>query len=199
MADETPAPAKPEGAAAAAKPAPAAAAAAAKPAAGAKAPDPKAKKPAGKRGPLPLILGIVGGLVVLTAVSLGIIYTVVLPKLKVAEAHAKTRAQQVAEATVGPVFQIKDMVINSADRDEIHYVKLSLAFEVRDAKAVEELGLREAQLRDLLITEFGRYTVRELNSPEGREQIRNLLRQKLSQEVRGVPVKNLYFTEFVGQ
>jgi flagellar basal body-associated protein FliL len=208
MADETPAPAvTPAAAAPAAKPpgkdAPKDAPKDAKAVPGKDAKgapvkkDPGAKK---KGGPLPLILGIVGGLVLLTGASLAIIYMAVLPKLKVAEAQAKTKkVEKAAEATIGPVFEIKDMVINSADTDQIHYVKLGLAFEVATPKAVEELGTRDAMLRDLLITEFGRCSVAELNSADGRERIRKVILQRLGEKVKEIPVRNIYFTEYVGQ
>ncbi|HVP38764.1 MAG TPA: flagellar basal body-associated FliL family protein [Candidatus Saccharimonadales bacterium] len=211
MADEPKAPAKPAGAPAApaapGAPAAPAAPAAAAPAAPAKpgkeppkkdAKDAKGAAPGKKGGPLPLIAAIVGGLVVLIGASLALIYVVLLPRLKTAEVQAKAAPPPV-EASAGPVFNVKDMVINSADRDEIHYFKVGLALEVGTPKAVEELGARDAQVRDLLISEFSQYTVRELNSAQGREKIRHDLIQKLGARLGHIPVKNVYFTEYVGQ
>lgn len=164
--------------------------------------DAKAKPkaaPGKKGGPLFLILGLVGGLVVIVGVSLAIIYMVVLPKAKSAEASAKKKPEKAVEAAMGPMFQLKDMVINSADKDEIHYIKVGMAFEVASAKQVEELGARDAVLRDLMITEFGKCTVAELNTPEGRQRIRDIIKAKMSEKMKEIPVRNLYFTEFVGQ
>src|SRR5262249_19128442 len=123
---------------------------------------PKARKPF----PLKLALMAGGGLVAVAGAAAALLFLVVMPRLDSASrAAAKRRAVQ--EGGMGPVFLVKDLVINSAD-EELHYVKLGLAMEVENPKQLEELSQRDPQIRDLLISEFTRHTVTELNSRDGR-------------------------------
>ena len=185
MADEEKAPEKP-------------AEAEAKPAKSPKpAKDAKDAKPAGKGGPLPKILLIAGGLIAVTGVSLAVIFMVLVPRLK--SAQTSEQKPKVEQAAMGPVFEVKDLVINSADIDELHYFKVGVAFEMVDASLMEEMKQRDPAIRDLLISELSQHTVQDLNSQAGREKLRQVLLDKLKARVGKEAFKSLYFTEYVAQ
>jgi len=100
---------------------------------------------------------------------------------------------------MGPTVPVKDLVINSADTDDIHYFKIGLALEVMDKKKVEEVAARDAQIRDLVITEFSGQTVSEASTPKGREALRQQLLKKLNDTMGGQVLRNIFFTEYVAQ
>ncbi len=156
---------------------------------------PEAPKKPG--GPLQMILIAVGGLVVVAGIAGALLVFVVLPRLNPPKEVKKV---VVSEAELGPTVPIKDMVINLADADEVHYLKIGLALEMKDKKfKAEEFAARDPQIRDLVITEFSRHTVKEVNSAVGREHIRGELLKKLNDAVGGAPLKTIYFTEYVAQ
>jgi flagellar FliL protein len=158
----------------------------------------KKAEPAKKGGgPNPIFI-ISLSLVGATVASAALLFLVVVPKLNSArDPHRKQ--VQVAEASMGPTVAVKDLVINSADTDDIHYFKIGLALEVGDKKKVEEVTARDAQIRDLVISEFSAHTVTEASTPKGREVVRQELLKKLNEKMGGEVLRNIFFTEYVAQ
>lgn len=158
----------------------------------------KEAAPAKKKGnPLMTILMIVGGLIVITGISAAVLFMFVVPQLK--HAGAKGKPAKTEAATLGPVFEVKDLVINSADTDELHYFKVGVAMEVAEPKKLEEVTKRDPQIRDALITEFSQHTIRDLNSVEGREAIRRALLKRLNDKFGEALLKSVFFTQYVAQ
>lgn len=175
MADETPAP---------------------KAEAGKDAKEKKATTPR-KGGPNPILI-IAGSLVLATIASAAVLFLVVVPKLNAAKEPHKKKAA-VVEAGLGPTVPIKDLVINSADTDDIHYFKIGLALELKDKKQVEEITARDPQIRDMVINEFSGHTLSEVSNPKGREMVRQALLKKLNEKMGGEALRDIFFTEYVAQ
>ena len=151
-----------------------------------------------KKGGLPPILIIAGSLVLATIASAAVLFLVVVPKLNAAKDPHKKKAP-VVEAAMGPTVPIKDLVINSADTDDIHYFKIGLALELKDKKKVEEIAARDAQIRDLIINESSAHTVTEVSSPKGRDMVRQALIKKMNEKMGGDVLNDIFFTEYVAQ
>ena len=148
-------------------------------------------------GPMKVILIAVVGLLVVAGISGALLMFVVMPRLNAAKQPKKVEK---VEADLGPTVPIKDMVINLADTDDLHYLKVGIALEMKDKKVkAEEFAVRDPQIRDLVITEFSRHTVKDVNSQAGREKIRGELLKKLNDTIGGSPLKNIFFTEYVAQ
>ena len=160
----------------------------------------KKKEPAPEKkkgNPLMMIVMIVGGLLAITGLSAAVLFLFVVPQLK--HADAKARPARTEAAALGPVFEVKDLVINSADTDELHYFKVGVAMEVTEPKKLEEVTKRDPQIRDALISEFSQHTIHDLNSAAGREAIRGALLKRLNERFGETLLKSVFFTQYVAQ
>jgi flagellar basal body-associated protein FliL len=99
-----------------------------------------------------------------------------------------------------------DFVVNLSDPGLAHYAKFQVSLKV-DAKtpvaaAAEgstELGLEDdAQIRDIVIDQAGRFTAEQLTSNEGREKLKHRIESELSHHTETLAL-DVYFTSFAVQ
>ena len=64
---------------------------------------------------------------------------------------------------------------------------------------LEKVKKKESQIRDLIISEVSKKTFREVNSPQGKEQLKEELRLKISELLTPDELKRIMFTSFAVQ
>ena len=152
---------------------------------------PKGKKPM-------LLIGIIGGMVLLTAVAAIIVFKVLLapPKEDVAEPEKEVAK----EAFFGKLFSFEEpIIVNLADTKGQRYLKVNIQFEVSDDKVIEELKKRTPLMLDLLIGILSGKTIEDVENTMGRNRLRREIIDKSNAELVSGKVINVYFTEFVIQ
>ena len=105
----------------------------------------------------------------------------------------------------GPTVTISDQVYNLGEQN--HYLKATILLELdaenRPEKQVamflEEVKKREPQVRDIIIREISGKTFREVNSPQGKEQLKEELRLKVNEILSKGELKHILFTSFAVQ
>lgn len=105
----------------------------------------------------------------------------------------------------GPTVGITDQVYNLGETNR--YLKATILLELNaDNKSekqiqafLEEVKKREPQVRDLIIREVSGKTFREVNSPQGKEQLKDELRQKINGILSRGELKRIMFTSFAVQ
>ena len=177
--------------------------------------------PAGAKAKLPLIAALVVGLAVGAGSGAMVVGPMVAKKMGfVTPAPAATAAQggeqgeappagehgeaapageKGSEATAPPVLLLENLVLNPASSGGSRYLLMSIAIESADAKAVAALTLRDAELKDLILTTLSKKTVDELSDVAGREQIKTELISAITERFGKAAVRQLYFPQFVIQ
>jgi flagellar basal body-associated protein FliL len=114
------------------------------------------------------------------------------------EGHGKAAEGAAGESTV--LIPLPNLVVNLADSDATHFLRMSVAFELKSEKLKEGFEAREPIVRDLAISASSGMTYEDLRAGSGREALRTELLAKVNQSLgESAGVKAVYFTEFVVQ
>jgi len=105
----------------------------------------------------------------------------------------------------GPTITIPDQVYNLGEAN--HYLMAAILLELnadnrsekQNASLLEEVKRREPQIRDLIIREVSAKTFREVNSPQGKEQLKEELKQGINGILTRGELKRVMFTSFAVQ
>ncbi|MCK4546018.1 MAG: flagellar basal body-associated FliL family protein [Candidatus Eisenbacteria sp.] len=130
---------------------------------------------------------------------------VVVPKLStwlaVREARQILAAEVVGEqvAPFGEVYVIEDLVVNPHRSGGMRYACVSVGLESLDPAVIREIGIRDAQVKDLLIQIFGSRTVEELSDVYTREEIRQEVQRRVEEILPAGELDAVYFVNFVLQ
>ncbi len=195
----------------------------------AEAPSPEATEqpPTGAGGakPLPVILAIVAGLALgAGAGAFGVgpaLASGIVPSAPAAHAkhHAKADEADSSEAdtpedeagdaaadkkggkegATASVYTIDNLVLNPAGSGGTRFLLLSIAFEMKDAAALESLKSRDAELRDAILVTLGAKTVEQLSDMVSRDSLKTELRAATAKALHTRGVRRVYFPQFVIQ
>ena len=98
-----------------------------------------------------------------------------------------------------PVLLLENLVLNPAGSGGQRYLLMSVAIECVDAKSVDGLTARDAELRDVILTTLGKKTVEELSDVSHRDAIKTEILNAVAARFGKTTVKQLYFPQFVIQ
>lgn len=122
-------------------------------------------------------------------------------------------------ATIGPMVEIKEFIVNIISEGDRHYVKASMTIELVGTAgaagaagggghgepaggkdpATEEVTQRMPQIRDSILMLIGNKTYDELQDIQGKKQLKAELISKLNSILHKGKVKEIYFTDFIVQ
>ncbi len=105
----------------------------------------------------------------------------------------------VDERKVGVLLPLGNFVVNLVDPGNVRYVNCRIEVEVEDEELAAELGKREAQLKDAVISLLGSRTYEEIAGLEGKTRVREELTARFNRLMPEGQVARIYFTEFVIQ
>ncbi len=163
-------------------------------------------QPANARKARLMLIGILAGAAILGG-SLGSM--VIAPRIisaKVARASAKSPAKEPAKAdsvagpeTKGIVYQIENIVVNPAGSQGVHFLMLSIAFEVPDAKSETALRENDIRVRDTVIATLEGQTMEMLTAPGSRDRLKHTIAEAVAPYTGGARWMNVYLPQFVIQ
>lgn len=112
-------------------------------------------------------------------------------------AHEEKEADKKEEVKpLGPIAKMEPISLNLADG---HYLKVGLGVQLSEKGKVEEFDKGPIMLvKDLLIETAGGANMAELSTPEGREKLKDQLKER-AHKLFGDEVVDFYFTDFVMQ
>ncbi len=116
-----------------------------------------------------------------------------------AQAAVQTaKPNKVAQSIIVP---LESFIVNLMDRGGSgkRYLKTTIELDVLDEASSELVYVRRAQLRDTILLLLTGQTFKEINSVEGKLELKQALLVRINQALGGKIVKKLYFTEFVVQ
>ncbi len=116
----------------------------------------------------------------------------------------------------GPMYVLKERVVNLADAGGRRYLKIALSLEFTTGAAEfrkagpEERKVKQAEFEkvlapqaplidDAVITVLAARTSGDLSTPEGKQKLKVDIKDTLNRLLGGEQVSNVYFTQFVMQ
>ena len=94
---------------------------------------------------------------------------------------------------------LEPFLVNLADKESRRYLKLKLELEVDSEGSQKELEKFLPHIRDGLILLLSSKTYLDLSTMEGKQQLKEEIKKRVSALPGGKKVSNVFFTEFVAQ
>ncbi len=99
----------------------------------------------------------------------------------------------------GGILSLEPFIANLADDGGRRYLKATFQIDFGSADVPAAMQARLPQLRDLLLTLFTSKTFDDIRTPEGKQQLREEIIQRVNQVLDRDLAKAVYFTEFIVQ
>jgi flagellar protein FliL len=97
------------------------------------------------------------------------------------------------------VYTLESLVLNPANSGGTRYLMASVGFGLRDLHGEEQMTLRDAEIRDIVIRILGSKTIPELADTSVRTSIKEEIRTEVGNIVGEHALIDVYFPQFVIQ
>ncbi len=97
------------------------------------------------------------------------------------------------------IFKLDEFRINTADIDEVHFVRLrvNLAYNGKNKKLATELAQRIEQLRDIIIRVLNSKEKQDIDEPIEKEELKEELKKQINNILSSGEIEDIYYDEFV--
>jgi flagellar FliL protein len=143
----------------------------------------------------------IAAVLVLIIVSGSVAYVIAR---RVGATPATEKTSPMLETKTKPLnyFSLESFSVNTSDRDEAHFVKLTLelGYQMEGTASSEiqaELVQRRPELRDIVIRTLGSKSYHQLLSEENRQQLREEIKRSINRVLQRGQIQKVVFTEFV--
>ncbi len=106
------------------------------------------------------------------------------------EEHGKTE-------DVGKVIPLETFIVNLAGSKGRKVLKINMELEVKGQEVIQEIDNRKAQIRDFIIIILSSKTYDEVTTKEGKDALRNEIKDNVNSFLSKGKIVNVYFTEFI--
>lgn len=98
---------------------------------------------------------------------------------------------------IGKMIPMETFLVNLSGNRGNKLLKVSMELEVENDKVVEEIDKRKPQIRDIIIILLSSKTYVQLSSTEGKEFLREEIRDTVNSFLTKGKIKRVLFTEFI--
>ena len=117
---------------------------------------------------------------------------------QVVEGEKKTQEHEVKEPeAIGKVIPLETFIVNLAGAKGRKVLKVNMELEVKGAEIVAEIDNRKAQIYDFIIIILSSKTYEEVSTKEGKDSLRNEIKDNINTFLSKGKITNVYFTEFI--
>ncbi len=117
---------------------------------------------------------------------------------KVIEGEAQTQADEsAAPEEVGKVIPLETFVVNLAGSKGRKVLKVNMELELKGTEVVKEIDNRKAQIRDFIIIILSSKSYDEVSTKEGKDALRNEIKDNINSFLSKGKILNVYFTELI--
>jgi flagellar FliL protein len=95
------------------------------------------------------------------------------------------------------MIPLETFLINLAGSKGRKIAKINMEIEVEGEAVQQEIEKRKAQIRDIIIILFSSKTYAQVEDREGKEQLRNEIRDTVNAFLTKGKISRVYFTEFI--
>ncbi|MEP0548555.1 MAG: flagellar basal body-associated FliL family protein [Rhodothermales bacterium] len=99
----------------------------------------------------------------------------------------------------GEFLELQGLIVNPAGTEGLRYLMVHVGFESEQAKALEELTMKEIAVRDAVIKILSAKTVPQLSDIGRRDSLKVEIRDTVNGMLREGQIDRLYFTQYVLQ
>ncbi|MFZ3230834.1 MAG: flagellar basal body-associated FliL family protein [Pseudobdellovibrio sp.] len=107
----------------------------------------------------------------------------------------KVEAEQHEE--VGKVIPLETFIVNLAGSKGRKVLKVNMELEVKGEDVIQEIDNRKAQIRDFIIIILSSKTYEEVSTKEGKDNLRNEIKDQVNSFLSKGKIMNVYFTELI--
>lgn len=95
------------------------------------------------------------------------------------------------------MIKLESFVVNMAGSRGRRIARVSMEFEVDNDKVRDEIDSRTAQIRDIIIIILSSKTLESVSGKEGKDALREEVRDTVNGFLTKGKIKKIYFTEFI--
>ena len=133
-------------------------------------------------------------LIMLFAIALvGVLAVVVINNMN---NTAVTNQQPTADELVEASVEIPEITTNLASKE---YIKIAFMIQTDGKKAKEELGKRNFQAKNIIITQLSEMKGEELTGKAGKEKLQETIKNELNKIMQEGKVEQVYITSLILQ
>lgn len=109
---------------------------------------------------------------------------------------------QVVEGTkssdeVGKVIPLETFIVNLAGSKGRKVLKVNMELEIKGQEVIQEIENRKAQIRDFIIIILSSKSYDEVSAKEGKDALRNEIKDNINSFLSKGKIINVYFTELI--
>ncbi|MGH7441570.1 MAG: flagellar basal body-associated FliL family protein [bacterium] len=141
-------------------------------------------------------------IIVLATLAVSILSTVLTFAFLANRADSGTQKVIEPRPQLGQMEHMGDFLVNLADVEESHYLRTTIDLEQNFGSSPEfgnEIGNRKPQLQDIIISTLSSKTSADLRTPEGKEALKEELKERINSVLAKGQIARVYFTEFAIQ
>lgn len=97
----------------------------------------------------------------------------------------------------GRIVPLETFIVNLAGSKGRRIAKVNIEFELAGEKVFSEIEHRKAQIRDIIIILLSSKTYDQVSNREGKDQLREEVRDTVNSFLTQGKIKTVYFTEFI--
>jgi len=120
-----------------------------------------------------------------------------IDKVVEGEAQAQVEDKAKEDQFVGQMIPMETFYVNLAGNRGSRLLKVNMEFEVESDKLRDEIDKRKPQIRDLVILTLSSKTFKDLETRQGKENLRDEIRDTINAFLTKGKIKSVHFTEFI--
>lgn len=165
-----------------------------------------AAAPEGPKGPKPILMYLLVLVNMAAVVGVGVMIHMKNQADKkkatidsVIEGEAQTKAEEDkhVEDTTGKTIPLETFLVNLAGSRGQNLLKVDLEFEVDGDAVLKEIEKRKPQIRDIVIILLSSKTYKEIESAEGKNALRDEIRDRVNAFLTKGKIKRVLFTNII--
>lgn len=120
-----------------------------------------------------------------------------IEKVVEGEAQAQAEEKEKADEFIGKMIPMETFYVNLAGNRGNRLLKVNMELEVESDKVIEEIEKRKPQIRDIIIIILSSKTFKDLESRQGKEGLRDEIKDAVNSFLTKGRIKHVHFTEFI--
>ena len=113
------------------------------------------------------------------------------------EHEAQEKEAHEEKAFVGKVVPLETFIVNLSGSKGRRIAKVNMELELKGDNVQEEIDKRKAQIRDIIIILLSGKTYDDISLREGKEQLREEIKDTVNAFLTKGKIQNVFFTEFI--
>ena len=114
-----------------------------------------------------------------------------------AAGHGEGHGDAEAEEFIGKMIPMETYLVNLSGNRGNKLLKVNMELEVEGKSIAEEIDKRKPQIRDIIIILLSSKTYAQLSTAEGKEFLREEVRDTVNSFLTKGKIKRVHFTEFI--